>query len=334
MLSASAAPRWKRQMSVLPLGALSSSAPNVVRRRKPGLKPSVTSASAPDFTKTLRSMTISSPTLEFRRAEREANDLCDAVQLRKGRAGTTKRIVASGTRVPSRLRVHRDSHLAGLHFLQRILLVAHGDSLSHERVLPGKENRSRVRRCRPAKQQRDDCVDLLLRRCCPQGIEGRDRRKAHTGQPAGGNGDTEVDSIENRARMHPGLARLRPSVRSLMSVDRLAEICDHLRGSRSRIGLRIHRSQRADYDLERRLHLASVRRAREKLIRLDDRSDNLADVPVGSKKNRCGFVDERLRRIVGYETPRELGRDVPGSRRMPRHDIEYRFAVLDAAARG
>ena len=34
MLSASAAPRWKRQINTLPFGALTSSIPNAVRRRK------------------------------------------------------------------------------------------------------------------------------------------------------------------------------------------------------------------------------------------------------------------------------------------------------------
>jgi hypothetical protein len=41
------------------LGALDSSIPNAVRLRKLGLKPIVTSASAPDFTNALRSIFVS-----------------------------------------------------------------------------------------------------------------------------------------------------------------------------------------------------------------------------------------------------------------------------------
>jgi hypothetical protein len=41
------------------LGALTSSIPNAVRRRKLGLNPIVTSASAPDFTNALRSIVVS-----------------------------------------------------------------------------------------------------------------------------------------------------------------------------------------------------------------------------------------------------------------------------------
>src|SRR4051812_45219339 len=56
MLSASAAPRWKRQINTFPFGALSKSIPNAVRRRKLGLSPIVTSANAPDLTNALRSI--------------------------------------------------------------------------------------------------------------------------------------------------------------------------------------------------------------------------------------------------------------------------------------
>src|SRR5687767_382604 len=85
MLSASAAPRWKRQTSTLPRRARSRSAANAVRRRKLGERPRVTSARAPDFTKTRRRMggrgsggegaVSRSAALELGAAEREPDDL-------------------------------------------------------------------------------------------------------------------------------------------------------------------------------------------------------------------------------------------------------------------
>src|SRR5688500_12528656 len=56
MLSASAAPRWKRHTSTLPRASPRTCAANAVRRRNDGVSPSVTSARAPDLTKTRRCM--------------------------------------------------------------------------------------------------------------------------------------------------------------------------------------------------------------------------------------------------------------------------------------
>src|SRR5687768_10877663 len=85
MLIPSAAPRWNRQMRIFPFRAPCSSAANVARRRKLGLNPSVTSASAPSRTKTLRCITISSAllALEFGTAERETDHLRESAQLRE-----------------------------------------------------------------------------------------------------------------------------------------------------------------------------------------------------------------------------------------------------------
>src|SRR5688500_3271536 len=69
-------------MKILPLAlAFVSSAANAVRRRNRGLRPMVTSASAPDLMKTRRFMMTSLPALEFRRSERERHDLCEAIEL-------------------------------------------------------------------------------------------------------------------------------------------------------------------------------------------------------------------------------------------------------------
>src|SRR6185503_10523808 len=86
MLSASAAPRWKRQMSTLPRELVSvaapfaSSAANALRRRNDGASPIVTNAIAPDFMNTLRFIRRS-PSLEFGRAQRQTNDLLQPAEL-------------------------------------------------------------------------------------------------------------------------------------------------------------------------------------------------------------------------------------------------------------
>src|SRR5687768_8616313 len=68
-------------MKIFPLAAARfSSAANAVRRRNRGLRPIVTSASAPDLMKTRRFMVTSLPALEFGRSECERDDLGEAIE--------------------------------------------------------------------------------------------------------------------------------------------------------------------------------------------------------------------------------------------------------------
>src|SRR6185503_2680663 len=96
MLSASAAPRWKRQMSTLPrelvnvAAPFASSAANALRRRNDGASPIVTNAIAPDFMKTLRFMSMSSA-LKFRSSQSESDDLLQSAKL----------VLSSGERILS-----------------------------------------------------------------------------------------------------------------------------------------------------------------------------------------------------------------------------------------
>src|SRR3954463_7947936 len=57
-----------------------SSAANALRRRNDGARPIVTNAIAPDFMNTLRFISRS-PSLEFRGAKRQANDLLQSAEL-------------------------------------------------------------------------------------------------------------------------------------------------------------------------------------------------------------------------------------------------------------
>jgi hypothetical protein len=94
---------------------------------------------------------------------------------------------------------------------------------------------------------------------------------------------------------------------------------------------RTDRAQRRRDELERALHLGAVRRAAEELRARDDRAHGLADVAVGPTERRRGALDERGRRIVAHESDRQLARDEPRRRGMPRHDVQHLLAVLDAA---
>src|SRR6188768_3170988 len=87
----------------------SSSAPYAVRRRKLGLRPIVTSAIAPDFMNTRRSIGLSfvcvgagSTPLEFRRADREPHHLRQSLELH----GPTQRRLARAEPPPRSL-LHR-----------------------------------------------------------------------------------------------------------------------------------------------------------------------------------------------------------------------------------
>src|SRR5688500_9646542 len=95
MLSASAAPRWKRTIRIFPRAPRRSSRANAVRRRKLGLSPRVTSANAPERRNTLRcierrlriadcGLRIANErlaSLEFRCAQRKADDFSETVQV-------------------------------------------------------------------------------------------------------------------------------------------------------------------------------------------------------------------------------------------------------------
>ena len=76
------------------------------------------------------------------------------------------------------------------------------------------------------------------------------------------------------------------------------------------------RAHGADDELERRLHLGAVGLGGEELRRRDDGAHDFADVAVGVAEAARGAIDERLRRLVGDEAPRELRRDEPRGRRM------------------
>src|SRR6266542_81043 len=93
-------------MRTFPFGAFTSSIPNAVRRRKLGLSPIVTSASAPDFTNALRSI-VRSPlsALELGRAERQSDDLCESGELWRGAEWPPLKRGASRVGVPGIPRV-------------------------------------------------------------------------------------------------------------------------------------------------------------------------------------------------------------------------------------
>src|SRR6266540_265150 len=105
-------------MRTFPFGAFTSSIPNAVRRRKLGLSPIVTSASAPDFTNALRSI-VRSPlsALELGRAERQSDDLCEPGELRSWTESPPLKLRASRIGVPGIPRVGaiRASRLSRLH---------------------------------------------------------------------------------------------------------------------------------------------------------------------------------------------------------------------------
>src|SRR4051812_31043209 len=117
MLSASAAPRWNRQMSTLPrelpnvAAPFASSAAKALRRRNDGASPIVTNAIAPDFMNTLRFISMSSrvqrgictsSALKFRSPKREADDLLQPTEL----VSTRRERVFTGAQHLTRIRRH------------------------------------------------------------------------------------------------------------------------------------------------------------------------------------------------------------------------------------
>ena len=73
----------------------------------------------------------------------------------------------------------------------------------------------------PPRNALDHRVDLLLARRAAQPLRLRPLRDARAGKPPAGEREPEVDAVEDRARVHPRVARLRPAVRRLMPEDRL-----------------------------------------------------------------------------------------------------------------
>ena len=183
-----------------------------------------------------------------------------------------------------------------------------------------------------AEEQLHHSVDLRLSRCTPQLLELGGMSHRHSRNASRRHLQPEVDSAEDRAGVHPGVAAIGPAFGRLMAKDRLAELRDGLRRPRRRVRLRLHGAQRAGHDLERRLHLRAIRGAAEELGTRHDASDRLPDVAVGLREHRRAPVDERLRRLVADEMPRELGRDERRRRRRVRDDVEHVLAVFLSAA--
>src|SRR6185437_2130750 len=85
-------------------------------------------------------------------------------------------------------------------------------------------------------------------------------------------------------------------------------------------------------ELERRLDLCPIGVAREELGRREDGAQRFADVPIGASEGGRGALDERRRRRVADEAACELGGDEAGGGRAAGEDVQYLFAVLDAAS--
>src|SRR5664279_2415739 len=99
MLSASAAPRWKRQMSTFPFCGVGIPCAYTMRFRNDGESPIVTSASAPDLRKTRRCMSL--PPLKFGSAEREPDHVFESIELgRRRRAVARHRVHAALEHLP------------------------------------------------------------------------------------------------------------------------------------------------------------------------------------------------------------------------------------------
>ena len=206
--------------------------PNAVRRRKLGLSPIVTSASRAGlheysaFHDRLRDPSSASASGAGTRASRAPDRLpararqlhgtseCATCARSAGAAGPwprdrRHRVIASSS--PIR---HRSIAIDCRRSLRRAL-APRADSRRSMRISP------RVRRRLPAEERRDHRVDLLLARRVAQPRRLRPPRELAPGIAVRRERHSEVDPIEDRARVHPRVARLGPPVRRLVAEDRL-----------------------------------------------------------------------------------------------------------------
>ena len=182
--------------------------PNAVRRRKLGLSPIVTSANAPDFTKTRRCMGSPSGA---------------GIRVRRVRGRPPGR--DPGLRVRSELhrclgrRCHRGLSQPPV---ASVASAASSPGCDEQRVLAGQEDRAGVGRCVAAE-------DRASRPRRPASARGAVMRAAglrpsvecRAGDALSGDRQAEVDAIEDRTGVHPALARS-PDTRSAPGVRRSA----------------------------------------------------------------------------------------------------------------
>ena len=233
-----------------------------------------------------------SAALELGRAEREADDLREAV--RAAAAARSRRLRASRAhRLARRRRRGRPRCARGAPRVRaaRVAVAAVG---GHRRVVVGAVGRGRRQRARaassgfsPREQHLRACPATPRRRAARRPRRPPAARAARrAASPRAASRSSRTPGSRFAATARPKLMRLRiapvfihaspvsgqPFGR-LVPEDRLPEARDELRRARRRVG-RARRSRAAalDHELERRLHLRAVRGAREELGRRDDRA--------------------------------------------------------------
>ena len=144
----------------------------------------------------------------------------------------------------------------------------------------------------------------------------------------------EVHPADERAGVHPRVGAC-PCSRSAAGTCRAAcraAAASRTSGSASCTSAPVARSG-ADDELERRLHLRAVgvRRRGTPATSGSSRITSRRSPSVVAEP-RGGAIDERRRRRVADEAPRQLGRDEARRRRMRRQDVEHLLAVALAAA--
>jgi hypothetical protein len=112
---------------------------------------------------------------------------------------------------------------------------------------------------RAAQQFADHTIDLLLTRQRRQRLCGWPTGESYARHSARRHGQSEIDAVEDGARVHPGVTGLRIAVGRLMAKDRLSETAHQLCGARRGVGRRIHGAQRTRHQFKGRLHLGPVR---------------------------------------------------------------------------
>src|SRR5215831_17363607 len=170
------------------------------------------------------------PALEFRCAKRETHDLRKTLQVHRAAEAWNLRpwtawesfaiglclllgAAATAASAPTKSHHRAVGHRVG---------VARGQ----HRVLATHEHLTRLGRHLSAEHRLHDRVDLLRASLRAQRREVGPVRERCAGNLTGGEGEAEIDSVENRARVHPRVAAVRPSIGSLPAENRLSKSGD------------------------------------------------------------------------------------------------------------
>src|SRR4029079_2457613 len=206
--------------------------------------------------------------------------------------------------------------------------------LRQHRIVTRHQDLARLGRNLPAEYRLHDRVHLLRARLGAKRVELRKIARAGAGDLPGGETQSKVDAVENGAGVHPRVAAIGPTIRSLAAEDRLTECRRQLRRARRRVGLGVHGAQRAGDELEGRFHLRAIGGAAEELRTRDDAMNGFSNVSIGLRERLRAPVDQRFGRFVTHEVARELHRDEARRGRMTGDDVEHALAfVLSVAGR-